>query len=145
MLHLQLRGCFDSNTSLTAGAAADIARACCNLQVLLDCCFNGASLACALCGAPVDVSTDFDVQKVFRVVVDGEEAASSSSSRQGGDDGENGTNRAAAGGGRGGALSSEQLVLQCLWQVLAAWGPQQKRAFIKFVTGSSRCGQTHNL
>ncbi|WIA11861.1 hypothetical protein OEZ85_011947 [Tetradesmus obliquus] len=104
-------------------------------QVLLDCCFNGASMACALCGAAVDDSADFDVQKVFRVVVDDEDAASSSSSSQGGEDG---TNQAAAGSGSGRPLSSEQLVLQCLWQVLAAWGPEQKRAFIKFVTGSSR-------
>lgn len=105
--------------------------------MLLDSCFNGASMACALCGAAVDDSADFDVQKVFRVVVDDEDAASSSSSRQGGEDG---TNQAAAGSGSGRPLSSEQLVLQCLWQVLAAWGPEQKRAFIKFVTGSSRCG-----
>jgi hypothetical protein len=117
---------------------------CCMLQVLLDCCFNGASLASALCGPVADDSVDFDIRKVFRVVLEDEDADSSSSSGgPGASDAAIGqTAAAAAGGGVGAAklLTSEQLVLQCLWQVLASWEPQQKRAFVKFVTGSVRCG-----
>jgi hypothetical protein len=117
---------------------------CCTPQVLLDCCFNGASLASALCGPPADDSADFDIRKVFRVVLEDEDADSSSSSSPRPNGADMGLAAAAAAPGVKARISklltSEQLVLQCLWQVLASWSPQQKRAFVKFVTGNVRCG-----
>eukprot|EP00882_Tetradesmus_deserticola_P012759 GHRQ01013524.1.p1 GENE.GHRQ01013524.1~~GHRQ01013524.1.p1 ORF type:complete len:218 (+),score=86.50 GHRQ01013524.1:219-872(+) len=107
-------------------------------QVLLDCCFDGASLAIALFGEAADESADFQLLDVFRLVLEDDAAGDSRSGSRQICEFAGSRQAAATGVGTAQALSSEQLVLQCLWQVLATWDPQQKRAFVKFMTGSSR-------
>lgn len=83
------------------------------VQVLSECCLQGSSLAVAVCGATADSDTDFSVQEAFRVVMEDEE--------EGGD-----------------VSSSTAVTCMCLWGVLDSWDVPQKKAFVKFVTGTDR-------
>lgn len=86
------------------------------MQVLQDCCLHGPALAAAICGCTADDTTDFRVQDAFRVVLEDDEADTS-------------------------GLSTSSVTLQCLWAVLDTWDIVNKRAFVKFVTGTSRSAQ----
>jgi hypothetical protein len=71
-------------------------------------------LAAAICGCSADDRTDFRVQEAFRVVLEDEADPDTEE------------------------CSSSSITLVCLWQVLDSWGAEQKRAFVKFVTGTDR-------
>lgn len=109
--------------------------------MLLDCCFDGHSLAAAICGPSADTTnTDFDIKQVFRVVLEDEEASSSlgqTAAAAAGNEPVQPSNRI-VGQEAASEISTVALTVKCLWQVLDGWSPQQKRAFVKFVTGSDR-------
>lgn len=86
------------------------------MQVLTECCLYGSDLAAAICGCVAGaVPADFKVQEAFRVVLEDEEA-------------------------EGGGSSTTGATLQCLWHVLDGWDTARKHLFVKFVTGTDRCG-----
>jgi hypothetical protein len=86
---------------------------CLTLQVLSECCLQGSSLAVAICGVTAGSDTDFRVQEAFRVVMEDEEEG-------------------------GNISSSTAITCMCLWSVLDSWNVTQKKAFVKFVTGTDR-------
>eukprot|EP00878_Enallax_costatus_P039215 GHUV01044779.1.p1 GENE.GHUV01044779.1~~GHUV01044779.1.p1 ORF type:complete len:179 (+),score=69.53 GHUV01044779.1:189-725(+) len=106
-------------------------------QVLLACCFDGHSLAAAICGPAADTAeSDFDVRQAFSVLVDDEEGSSSHQPTAMNALGQPSESIATQGTALG--ASTVELTVLCLWQVLDSWSPQQKRAFVKFVTGTDR-------
>lgn len=84
------------------------------LQVLQECCMSAADLAASVCGCTADDAADFNVQEAFCVVLEDEV-----------DDA---------------AASSSAVTCQSLWKVVGGWDVDQKRAFVKFVTGTGRWG-----
>lgn len=86
----------------------------CLVQVLRECCMSAADLAAAVCGCTADDAADFKVQEAFCVVLEDEVDE---------------------------ALSSSAVTCQSLWRVVGAWDVTQKRAFVKFVTGTDRWGR----
>lgn len=110
-------------------------------QVLLDCCFDGHSLAAALCGPAADMDeTDFDIRQIFRVVMEDDIEGSSNIGTAAVAAGKGHVQHKSTSSNRAHALVSGtmDMTAQCLWQVLDGFTPQQKRAFVKFVTGSDR-------
>jgi hypothetical protein len=73
---------------------------------------SAADLATSVCGCTADDAADFNVQEAFHVVL--EDAVDDA------------------------AASSTAVTCQSLWRVTGCWDVAQKRAFVKFVTGTDR-------